>query len=35
MVDYIAAFYQNVYIYPGMKSETLGFAQYLSVACFS
>ena len=23
MVDYIAAFYENACIYPGMKSETL------------
>ena len=31
MVDYIAALYANVCIYPGMKSETLNFALYLSV----
>ena len=31
MVDYIAAFYENVYFYPGIKSETLSFARYSSI----
>ena len=29
--NYIAAFYENVCIYPGLESETLNFARHLIV----
>ena len=34
MVNYIAAFYENVWIYFVMESETLDFARYLGVYFF-